>query len=518
MSIKQWLPEFPISSEDDVDLMNYFLNTPQIRELIETPKWMVLGRKGTGKTAIYKYFQSPEYLNNGKRITIGLNFKDYPWPIHKLYKDTMEGEINAYFRSWTYLITIQSLTKLIAHFEKNGIELQKDLLNAKKQIEKIYGNPFPSVIEVIKGKLFRLNKLSLPSIEAGEINLSAGDIEFDEVSKNETLVSLLRTNAFALNDYFQNILYKYINDYEINIVIDQLDENWLEGEIYEYSKILINLIMACKNINNESIENRRKMKCILFLRTDIFDTLRFNDKNKVYQSSAIIIRWDEESLNNMFFERIRKNLPQTTTINLESRSNSIFDITYVKHGATPFKHILRMSFYRPRDIIVFFNKVRQVHVASKSGLYTSKNLYDAENDYSLSLYQELIDEWANQKPEIVKYLNILQNIELQKFSYKEFSDAYSVVYNNAQPADVENCLYFLFQNSIIGQKINANWEYVCTNPHMQINYNKDYYVNNGLKKRLVLAETRRKKKIQIPLSLLENMINEKANEKKNEGQ
>lgn len=494
MLIKEWLPEFPVSSEDDVDLMNYFLNTPQIRELIETQKWMVLGRKGTGKTAIYRYFQSTKYLNNGKKITIGLNFKDYPWPIHKLYKETMEGEINAYFKSWTYLITIQSLTKLIAHFENKKIELPKELLNAKKLIEKIYGNPIPSVIEVIKGKLFRIDKLSLPSVDVGDINLSAGDFSFEEVSKNDALISILRTNAFTLNDYFQMILYKYISDYEINVVIDQLDENWLEGEINEYSKILINLIMACKNINNSSIENRRKIKCILFLRTDIFDTLRFNDKNKVYQSSAIEIRWDDESLNNMFFERIKKNIPQNVQIIAAAQSNSIFEISYVKHGATPFKHILRMSFYRPRDIIVFFNKVRQVYVTSKSGLYTSKNLYAAESDYSLSLYRELMDEWANQKPEIEQYLNILQNIGLQKFSYQEFGKAFCDVFQNAQPSDINNCLDFLFQNSIIGQKISANWEYVCTNPHMQINFNSDYYVNNGLKKRLVLAETRQKRK------------------------
>jgi hypothetical protein len=307
------------------------------------------------------------------------------------------------------------------------------------------------------------------------------------------MLSQLRTNAFTLHDYFQNVLNKSIQNYALYIVMDQLDENWLEGEISEYSKILINLINVCKSFNNDNIANGRKSKCILFLRTDIYDTLRFNDKNKVHQSSAIEIRWDEDSLNDMFSERIKKYKPADANIDTALKSNSVFELKYVKHGATPFKHILRMSFYRPRDIIVYFNKIRDGYTTSKTGLYTSKQLYAAERDYSLSLYRELLDEWANQKPEIEQYLNILQNIGRQKFSCDDFKHDFLTVYPAAQTSDINNSLEFLFQNSIIGQKISANWEYICTNPHMQINYSKEFHVNNGLKNRLVLAETRAKR-------------------------
>ncbi|MCT8333968.1 hypothetical protein NUH30_09810 [Leptospira sp. 85282-16] len=491
-NIKDWLPEFPVSSEDDIDLMKYFISTPQIQELLTTHKWLVLGRKGTGKTAIYKYLQSDIFLNTQNRITVPLNFKEYPWPIHKLYKETMEGEINAYYRSWNYIITVESLSRLIEHLEVTKIGLNDQLKKAKKIIEKIYDNPIPSLIEVIKSKIARVKAIKLPTGEIDDISLDSGSISFEEISKSDSMLTALRSNSFALHDYFYNVLTNNIGNYEILVTLDQLDENWLEGEIQEYSKILVNLITACKSINSEYLSKKKKFKCILFLRTDIYETLRFNDKNKVHQSSAIEIKWDDTNLNDMFFQRILKYKPPTVSIEETRKSSSIFEIKYVKHGATPFGHILRMSFYRPRDIIVYFNKIRSAYTSTKSGLYSSKQLYTAERDYSLSLYNELIDEWANQKPEVELYLNILQNIGNQKFTYAEFEEVFLRKEPRADKSEITNALNFLFQNSIIGQKIQAIWEYFCSNPYMQINFSKEFHVNNGLKNRLVLSEKRAK--------------------------
>jgi hypothetical protein len=65
MDIKDWLPEFKVSAESDADLLQYFLKTRYVEEVLSGTKWLVLGRKGTGKTAIYEYFKKakPDTLN-----------------------------------------------------------------------------------------------------------------------------------------------------------------------------------------------------------------------------------------------------------------------------------------------------------------------------------------------------------------------------------------------------------------------------------------------------------------------
>src|SRR3989339_1365878 len=96
MDIRDWLPEFKVSAESDTELLNYFLKTRYVEDVLSGTKWLVMGRKGTGKTAIYEYFKNatPSILNGA--YPLSLNFKDYPWPIHRLYKESMEGELTAY--------------------------------------------------------------------------------------------------------------------------------------------------------------------------------------------------------------------------------------------------------------------------------------------------------------------------------------------------------------------------------------------------------------------------------------
>ena len=254
-------------------------------------------------------------------------------------------------------------------------------------------------------------------------------------------------------------------------------------------KILVNLIHVCQDINNSS-KFKKTLKLLLFLRTDIYETLRFNDKNKIHQDSAIEIRWDATSLEDMLFERIKIYKPSSHDFDITKKGCSIFEAKNVRHGATPFRHILRRSFYRPRDIIVYLNKVREIHTSSKLGLYTSKDLYGAEKNYSSSLYNELIDEWSNQKPEIENYLRALQNIGIQSFLFSDFHSKYSSLTHGDNRSATIEALQFLFTNSIIGQKINANWEFYCTNPYMQIDFEKPFNVNSGLKDRLMLTEGR----------------------------
>ena len=102
--ITEWFPEFKVSAESDQDLMRYFVRTPLLEKILKQGRWMVIGRKGTGKTAIYEYLrQADPGLINGFSA-IPLSFRDYPWPIQRLYREAMEAEISSYQRSWRYLI------------------------------------------------------------------------------------------------------------------------------------------------------------------------------------------------------------------------------------------------------------------------------------------------------------------------------------------------------------------------------------------------------------------------------
>ncbi|MCY8147813.1 P-loop ATPase, Sll1717 family [Bacillus inaquosorum] len=331
-----------------------------------------------------------------------------------------------------------------------------------------------------------MQTIGTPNLSFLGIEGSFGEISFEEINSSEKLKQQLKSNAFRLLDYFEGVLINNLKKEKIFIILDQLDESWLNSEIEEYSKILINLINTCKMINTNEIYNN-KLKVVPFLRTDIYETLHFNDKNKIYQDNATEIMWNEDSLNDMFVERITNYKPEQVDLELQNKTDCLFEVRYVRHGATPFKHIIRRSFLRPRDIIVYLNKINETHTETKTGLFSSKDLYAAEKDFSVSIYNEIIDEWINQKPEIAELLAVLQNIGYQTFKYTDFESKYISAFTE-NSSKVKSELNFLFHNSIVGQKINANWEYQCGNPYMTIDFEKEFHVNSALKSRLMLTE------------------------------
>lgn len=489
MDIKEWFPEFQVSAETDVDLQSYFFQLPEVKQITESRSWIVLGRKGMGKTAIYEHLKTahPEELNNFE--TICVNFSDYPWPAHQLYKESLAGELSAYQKSWRYLFFVKALSKLIEIKESQGDKLGKDLKWAKKYIEKIYGNPDPSLTEVIFSKVGRLNKVGGPGVDVDDISFDIGEVSFEEVAENKQLQTKLRSNAFTLLGYFERIFKDNCKEERILIALDQLDENWLQGEIEEYSKVLINLVNTCRSISLDA-ELNNKLKVVPFLRTDIYHSLRFNDKNKLLQDSAIVISWDTDSLDEMFFERIKKYAPSDFKVEPSKRSGNLFEFNFARQGTPPIKYITRRSFFRPRDVIVYFNKIRECHQPNKTGLYSSSELYEADREASSSVYNEIIDEWSNQFPEIESLLSVLQTVKVETFTYQDFSEKHNNEFPNLPESKKREHLSFLFDNSIIGQKKQGRWEYVCSAPNLKINVEQEFRTHHALKYRLHLIESR----------------------------
>jgi Cdc6-like AAA superfamily ATPase len=75
-----------VSAERDENLAEYFYDNGLLKSLISSPlSFLILGRKGAGKTAVFKYIteKSEDYLG-AKDILVSLSFDDYNWNIHSL--------------------------------------------------------------------------------------------------------------------------------------------------------------------------------------------------------------------------------------------------------------------------------------------------------------------------------------------------------------------------------------------------------------------------------------------------
>ncbi|MFN3879429.1 MAG: P-loop ATPase, Sll1717 family [Brevundimonas sp.] len=100
-----------VAAEDDA-VLDYFLSTKAVGSIEDSSVFMALGRKGTGKTALVRYFTEGEAKHQSSKP---LNLRGYPWKVHAVRMDHGASEIEAYVSSWRYLIAVELASLVLAH-------------------------------------------------------------------------------------------------------------------------------------------------------------------------------------------------------------------------------------------------------------------------------------------------------------------------------------------------------------------------------------------------------------------
>jgi hypothetical protein len=196
MNILDWINVGKVSAERDDMLSEYFFDNGVLKGVIDSPSsFLILGRKGAGKTAVFKYLSDcKEKFIEKNDILIPLSFEDYNWNVHALLVDENKAQSLAYKQSWRFVILIECVKAFREWFLAKDQEVPKKLEKANKLLEKIFESPVPSISQLVGRKLLSLSGISLPKggldLEDGDldsINVSGGDISFDDVKKDKTL-------------------------------------------------------------------------------------------------------------------------------------------------------------------------------------------------------------------------------------------------------------------------------------------------------------------------------------------
>ena len=90
-------------------LVNYFYDNGVLGAILASnSSFLVLGRKGAGKTAVFRYLKEnpSEYLNDND-ILVSLSFEDYNWKVHSLLRNAETADSLAYKQSWRFVILVE---------------------------------------------------------------------------------------------------------------------------------------------------------------------------------------------------------------------------------------------------------------------------------------------------------------------------------------------------------------------------------------------------------------------------
>jgi len=367
-------------AEKDQRLQEYFLKTGSYQKALEGKKTVILGRKGSGKSAIFKLMIN-ELPKEGS-IVVPITLDQYSWGSLKDYEEQGILKTQAHTNAWKMTL----LTSVVCKLKEEG------LLNSKSKLLTYYCNHMQDSYPMSKdGWLFSIvEKIKhLQRIETPYITL-----DFKEKDRKVTPLGVI--------EYLKStLLEEWPNGKKVNIIIDRLDDSWDASD--ESKNLIIGLLKAANDINSQFIG---KITITIFLRSDIYDNLFFDDQDKLRQFEETIY-WNSDELKAVICERVKVSL-DIYGENNEKIWNTLFTSNLYRSKASAEKYLVDRTFKRPRDIISFVRFAIDVAIKNHhSQIETTDTRKAEEEEYSKSKYKDLIIENQKQFPYIKDLLDSL---------------------------------------------------------------------------------------------------------------
>ena len=291
------------ANEDDL-LFDSICKTSSVAEFLGGKKNIVLGEKGTGKTALFRLLNegkiSFKQKNGYKNILIPIDntfhYKNIKGKVLKLIKTDNEDIGFKYQVVWELFIFYKIITKL----DSSDIELSATLKEAKELVDNIFNkNGIDSFLQ--NKKTLGLKLYDTPTSILPDLYYTSEPIVLDENIKEKSVERL----EIDLDKYKKEID-SFIKKNEINIVIliDRLDEFVSKSSI----QIQLELLEALIAVERE-YGRYNNIEIKLFLRDDLFKQLSFDNiggYDKVI-SKKVDLDWSAENIREFIAKRILSN-------------------------------------------------------------------------------------------------------------------------------------------------------------------------------------------------------------------
>lgn len=436
-------------AESDDFLFDCFEDHEAFLDLLNYRKFLIVGRKGSGKTAIFKKLLA---MKKNDYFCFGHTFADYPWHYHDRQARIGIPDYDKYTHSWKYLILL-TLSKIILNYDGSlpfSDESMEKMLKIESFVIDTYGTRDPDITQIFTpSKRMRLR----PTFELDFSVLKAG------ISPESVPIEELPTIVQEVNQNLTKCVLTCLNPkHGYYICFDQLDLGF-EPQSLEYSNRLIGLLLACRDLNIQARDMSKKLFISIFLRNDIYDNLHFEDKNKITENYLSLIEWDtprtQKTLKGLMEKRMKKSLEDVKVV-----WETVFDETKEMTGhQTKYQHLIDRTYLRPRDMIKFCNEILAQYKIRKNTEKTDVqnpkfdniDVNKARIEYSQYFLSELDDEIHKHIPKYRDYFQIFIGIGVLQFSRDEFLEEFEKKKNSFP--DIKNPMQILkelFEFSVIG--------------------------------------------------------------------
>jgi len=327
---------------------------------LQTEKFIITGRKGAGKSAIAEYI----FFTAGNEANVFCDFiKTRDFDSQKIVQI---GKENGLIIEEKLLFEWLILTKLIKLFiTDQSIQNIKELKDLRQFLEKNSGLidiKSYEISEIVKNKELQVNieyfKRAFTSLFKRSVNIKEHKAPFYKILPhlNEVVIKLLKENP---------------NNNEFFLIFDDLDIGFKENNEHTIESIT-NILRVAKDYNIDFFgKNDLKAKVVILLRDDIKRIIvKHNaDTAKLFSSYEIPLIWYEHDkfktnentvgLKQLINKRIEINFQRENIPYLKSDPWLTLIKSDNQYSGSSFKYVIEYTFFKPRDLILFFKTLPQ---------------------------------------------------------------------------------------------------------------------------------------------------------------
>lgn len=433
----------------------YFDNDLISKSILNDNRFIIQGRKGTGKSYLANYLfkicdqdenmmckicdQDDYNVEKILNIKSGIVKKDevtllWKWIIYSKFAELLleNYKIKKY-------IPFTSIKKL--HFIHSKINKRLDLIF--KPNSKVVDKGSKTI-----GTIANKSKI----LTGGREKSSQSSVQYDLVEYFQLIPDLEKAVLKALKNQKKTIL-----------IFDDLDE--LDGAAdcsEEFKTSIVGLIKTVKEINLKI--SRDNHKAIIMIRSDIVRSLMTyaTNINKQIEECNVTINWYDDKRNMeatehplilMILNKVRATVPEYSSLSYESLYNHLFPEKI--NNQTPFDYLLDYSFGRPRDIVAYLNKVKELEANSEVHYFSAKAFRKSKKKYSRWFLNELLNEISihEQRKLVEQSIKIIRDQRIIDFKIEDVSNFYEEnkkEYPNIN--DIRESLTILYQLGVVGNR------------------------------------------------------------------
>lgn len=363
------------AAERDINqgLVDYFVESDAYGRLAARQKTVVIGNRGTGKSALFKILA--DRSRKAGAIVLELSPEHYSYEMLcnalRAEKEGSWAKHSAFASAWKYLVYVLVMKEITGHGVRLKTGAAAKIYNyLRDNHQGIADSPIAILISYLK----RMEGIKIGSYEA-----ALKTRELAKLYKLEEIEPLLPS------------LSELTARRKVLVLVDELDTGWDNSE--DARAFVSGLFQACVAIN----ANDENLTAYVSLRQELYDSIPalYDDAQK-YRDIIETIRWDEATLLAVIANRIRYSLPQLEEKSDADAWGAVFAETLQYRKSRSFNYMIDRTLYRPREIIQFCTDALEEARSQKAGPIDYAVISRAELGYSDARQKDIAGEYRFQ--------------------------------------------------------------------------------------------------------------------------